>query len=160
MLRLVLYEQKKIKNILLLVFTFIALLGLYIFLDNFGHQSYSTLADAFGVSVLIQTLVLNVLISLISAVTISFTIINYKLNNSMTSGSFFASIGNLFAVIFTGCATCGLSVFGALGISLGLPAITPGAVKYKFFALLVIILGLIVVTYIINTSVCSIKKRR
>jgi hypothetical protein len=49
-------------------------------------------------------------------------------------------------------------VLGAIGLSIGLPAITPGAVKYKFFALLVIILGLIVVVYIINTSVCSIKK--
>ena len=158
MIRFVLNEQKKLKNIIILSVVFIVLLSLYTFLDNYGFQSYAILGDAFGYNVVVSTITLNILISLISAVTINFTLINYRMNNSMTSGSFFASIGNLFAVIFSGCASCGLSVLGAIGISLGLPAITPGAVKYKFFALLVIILGLITVIYIINTTTCSIKK--
>lgn len=158
MIRLVLNEQKKLKNIIVLLVIFIALLSVYTFLDNYGFQSYYILGDAFGLDVVITTITLNVLISLISAFTISLTLINFKFNNQMTSGSFFASIGNVFAVIFTGCASCGLSVLGAIGLSIGLPAITPGAVKFKFFALLVIILGLIIVMYIINTSTCSIKK--
>lgn len=158
MLSFVLQEQKKIKNIVTMLLIFVALLALYTFLDNYGFQTYAILGDAFGQAVVIQTITLNILISLISALTISLTLINYRFNNAMSSGSFFASIGNLFAVIFTGCATCGLSLFGALGVSLVLPAVTPGAVKFKFFGLLVIILGLIIVTYIINTSTCSIKK--
>ena len=160
MIRFVLEEQKKLKNIIILIVIFLLLLSLYTFLDNFGFQSYPILGDAFGYSVVVQTITLNVLISFISAVTVNLTLINYRLNNQMSSGSFFASIGNLFAVIFSGCASCGLSVLGAIGLSIGLPAIAPGAVKYKFFALLLIILGLIVVVYIINTATCSMKKRR
>lgn len=160
MLTLVLNEQKKLKNILIVLIIFLLLLSLYTFLDNYGYQSYKTLQDAFGTSILVQTVTLNILISLISAFTINLTLINYQFNNSKSNGGIFASIGNLFAVLFTGCATCGISVFATLGISLGLPAITPGAVKYKFFALLIIILGLIIVSYVINTSTCSIKKRR
>lgn len=158
MLNLVLTEQKKKKNILMLILIFLGLLSLYTFLDNFGYQSYGTLKDAFGVNTLVATVSLNVLISFLSAFTISITIINFSFNNSIKSGSFLASVGNLFAVLFTGCATCGISVFAALGLSLGLPAVTPGAVKYKFFALLVIILGLIVLMYVINTTVCKMKK--
>ncbi len=160
MIRLVLSEHKKTKNIIRLIIIFTLLLSLYTFLDNFGFQSYRILGQAFGFDVVVATITLNILISLISAFTISLTLVNYGFNNKMSGGSMFASIGNVFAVVFTGCASCGLSVLGAIGISIGLPAVTPGAVKYKFFALLVIILGLIIVVYIINTSVCSIKKRR
>jgi hypothetical protein len=158
MIRFVLLEQKKLKNILVLVGILIALLSLYTFLDNYGYQSYATLGDAFGYNTVIATISLNVLISLVSALTISFTLINFRFNNAMTSGSIISSVGNVFAVIFTGCASCGLSLLGAIGLSIGLPAVTPGAVKYKFFALLVIILGLIIVLYLINNATCSIKK--
>lgn len=160
MLRLVLQEQAKRKNIIRLVIIFGLLLSLYTFLDTIGFQTYRILGDAFGQDVVFWTITLNILISLISAITISFTLINYRFNNRKAGGSFLASIGNVFAVLFTGCASCGLSLLGAIGVSAILPAVTPGAIKFKFFALLVIILGLIIVTYIINTSVCSIKKRR
>ena len=158
MLQLVWMQQKEKKNILILISIFALLLSLYIFLDNYGYQSYYLIADAFGIKVVIQTLILNVLISFVSALSISMTLINYRLNNVTNGGSIFASIGNLFSVIFTGCATCGLSLLGAIGLGLGLPAIAPGAVKYKFFALLIILLGFIILTYIISTSVCKIKK--
>jgi uncharacterized protein YacL len=160
MLRYILNEQKKIKNILLLLGIFIGLFLLYTILDNFGYQSYALLGDAFGYNIVLSTIILNILISLISAFTISMTIINFNVNNTRTSGSLFASIGNVFALLFTGCASCGLSLLGAIGISIGLPTIMPGAVKFKFFALLVIILGLILVLYLINTSTCSIKKEK
>jgi hypothetical protein len=153
-----LQEQKQFKNIITLLVITALLFSLYTFLDNYGFQNYTILGDAFGQGTVIATITLNVLISVISAFTISLTLINYRFNNQMTSGSLFASIGNVFAIIFTGCATCGLTLFGSIALSIGLPAVTPGAIKYKFFALLVIILGLIVVMYIINTSVCSIKK--
>lgn len=157
MIHLILQEQKKLKNIIILASVFVGLLLIYTFFDNFGFQSYYTLGEAFGYNVVVQTIVLNVLISLISAFTISITVINFRFNNTLTSGSLFASIGNVFGLIFTGCATCGLSLLGAIGVSLGV-SVLPGAVKYKFFALLVIILGLIIVIYLINTSTCKIKK--
>lgn len=158
MLHLVLQEQKKIKNILIMTGIFLALMGVYIFLDNFGAQSYKSLGDAFGTPTLLATIGLNILISIGSAFTISMTVINFKFNNTKTSGSFFATIGNIVAVIFTGCASCGLSLVGAIGLSVTLPAVSPGAIQYKFLALLIVILGLIIVMYIINTSVCSVKK--
>ena len=158
MIRYILNEQKSKKNILILSVIFIVLLALYTILDNYGYQSYRILGDAFGNNVVIATIVLNIAISLISAFTISLTLINFRINNQLSGGSLFASIGNVIALIFTGCASCGLSLFGALALSIGLPSITPGAVKYKFLALLIILLGLIVVMYIINTSTCSIKK--
>ncbi len=157
MIHLVLNEQKKRSNILILIAIFLGLLSIYTFFDNYGYQSYYTLGEAFGYNTVIATVSLNILISLLSAFTISITVINFKINNSMTSGSVFASIGNVFGLIFTGCASCGLSLLGAIGISLGI-TVLPGAVKFKFFALLVIILGLIIVIYLINTSTCSIKK--
>ena len=157
MLQFVLQEQKSKKNILILLAIFVGLLLIYTFLDNFGYQSYRTLGQAFGYNTVVSTIVLNIFISLFSAFTISITIINFGINNTKTSGSFFASVGNVFALIFTGCASCGISLLGAIGISFGV-TVLPGAVKFKFFALLVIILGLIVVMYLINTSTCSIKK--
>jgi len=158
MLRFILNEHKKMKNIVIMLVIFTVLLSVYTLLDNFGYQSYELIGQAFGYSVVYQTIILNVLISFISAFTISLTLVNYKINNVKTSGSIFASIGNVFAVVFTGCATCGLSLLGTIGLSIGLPAVTPGAVKFKFFALLVIVLGLIIVAYLIDNSTCSIKK--
>ena len=158
MLRLVLEEQKKTRNILILIGIFLALLTVYTLLDNYGFQTYYLLGEAFGYNTVYATITLNVLISLLSAFTINLTVINFRFNNTRTSGSLFASIGNVFALIFTGCATCGLSLVGAIGLSIALPTVTPGAVKFKFLALLVIILGLIIVMYLINTSTCSIKK--
>jgi len=157
MIHLILNELKKRNNVLLLIAIFVVLLIVYIFFDNFGYQSYYTLGEAFGYNVVVQTITLNLLISSLSAFTITITVINFKFNNTVTSGSVFASIGNVFGLIFTGCATCGLSLLGAIGVSLGV-TVLPGAVKYKFFALLVIILGLIIVIYLINTSTCKIQK--
>lgn len=157
MIHLILNELKKRNNLLLLSLLFIVLLLVYTYFDNFGYQSYYTLGEAFGYNVVVQTIVLNVLISLLSAFTITVTIINFRFNNTVSSGSIFASIGNVFGLIFTGCATCGLSLLGAIGVSLGV-SVLPGAVKYKFFALLVIVLGLIIVVYLINTSTCKIQK--
>lgn len=157
MLNYVLNEQKKSKNIIRLIIIFFILFLIYTLLDNYGYQSYQTLGNAFGLKVVIQTVTLNVLISLLSAFTISITMINFSINNTKTSGSIFASIGNVVALVFTGCASCGLSLLGAIGISIGI-SVLPGAVKFKFFALLIIILGLIIVSYLINTSTCSIKK--
>lgn len=160
MLRFVIQEQLKKTNIIRLIIIFALLLSLYTFLDTIGFQTYKILGDAFGNDVVFWTITLNVLNSFISALTISLTLINYGFNNQKIGGSVLASIGNVFAVVFTGCASCGLSLLGAIGVSTILPAVTPGAIKFKFFALLVILLGLIIVTYIINTSVCSINKRR
>lgn len=157
MLQFVLQEQKNKKNILMLLGLFVGLLTVYTFLDNYGYQSYITLGQAFGTTRVVSTITLNVLISMLSAFTISITIINFRFNNTKTSGSFFASVGNVFALVFTGCASCGLTLLGAVGLSIGITVI-PGAVKFKFFALLLIILGLIIVMYLINTSTCSIKK--
>lgn len=157
MIHLILQEQKKTKNILMLLGIFLVLMAVYTFFDNYGYQSYYTLGEAFGYNRVVATISLNVLISLLSAFTISVTVINFRFNNAMTSGSVFASIGNVFGLIFTGCASCGLSLLGAVGVSLGV-TVLPGAVKYKFFALLLLTLGLIVVVYLINTSTCSIKK--
>lgn len=158
MIRFVLIEQKKMKNILILTIIFLVLLSIYTFLDNYGFQNYSILGDAFGQNTVIATIGLNILISLISAITINFTIINYRFNNTLSGGSIFSTIGNVFAVVFTGCASCGLSLIGSIGLSAILPVVSPGAIKYKFFALLVILLGLIIVIYIINNSTCSINK--
>lgn len=158
MINYILNEQMKPKNMIVLVVIFLGLLSLYSLLDNYGYQTYRILGEAFGYNVVVSTIVLNIAISLISAFTISVSVINFKMNNALSGGSIFASVGNVFAVIFTGCASCGLSLIGAIGLSLGLPTIMPGAVKFKFFALLVIILGLIIVLYVISTSTCSIKK--
>lgn len=157
MFYLILQEQKKPRNIILFVSVFLVLLSIYTLLDNYGYQTYALIGDAFGYDVVVQTIVLNVLISLLSAFMISITVINFRFTNNKSSGSFFASIGNVFALVFTGCASCGLSLLGAIGVSLGV-TILPGAVKFKFLALLVIMLGLIIVIYLINTSTCSIKE--
>ena len=157
MLQFVLQEQKSKKSLLRLGLIFLGLMIVYTLLDNYGVESYRTLGQAFGVGRVVSTITLNVLISLLSAFTISITVINFGFNNTPTSGSLFASVGNVFALIFTGCASCGVSLLGAIGISLGV-TVLPGAIKFKFFALLLIVLGLILVMYLIQTSVCSIKK--
>ena len=156
MIKLTLNELKHWKNQRLLLIVFALVMALYILMDNFGYQTYKMIGDAFGYQVVVQTMTLNVLISLISAFTITLSVIHYKMNQTKTSGSIFATIGNVFAMVFSGCSSCGITVLSAIGISVGLPTILPGAVKFKFIALLFIVLGLIWVLYVIQTSTCKI----
>ncbi len=157
MLPFVLSELKQTKYIVRMIIIFILILSLYTWMDNFGYQTYKMLGEAFGYDVVFKTITLNIIISLLSSFTITISIINYNMNNKRTQGSILATITNGIALLFSGCSSCGITILSAIGISIGLPTILPGAIKFKFLALIFMLLGLVWVLYLIQYNTCKVK---
>lgn len=134
----------------------IALFILYTALDNYGYQSYTMLFQAFGWLTLTLTILLNILISLISGYSVHLALSQLPIKNSGSSMSI-GAIGNSIAAVFAGCASCGVNILAAIGISFALPVITPGAIEYKLLALVIVLIGYAIISYRIKHSVCEVK---
>jgi len=149
----------KRNNILLLIGLFILFLGLYTFLDFEGNTNYSVMTDNFGLTIVLIHIMINLLIALLSAIMVGFSIINYKLTKVEPKGSnaipFFTFI---FGLLTFGCTGCVVAFFSAVGIAFS-PIILPsGNLLWKIAALVLVIMGFIWIMYSIEHTKCNIKK--
>ena len=93
------------------------------------------LINAFGWSLFLITMALNLLISYVSAATVEIIIKN-KVGTTIG-----VSVGNIIGAVFAGCTSCGISLLGIIGVSFSLPFLSPGGIEYKLVAFLIVLAG-------------------
>ncbi len=159
MLNTIKLEALKKRNIFLIIGLFILFLGLYTFLDFEGNTNYKIMTDNFGITIVIIHIFINIIIGILSAIMVGFSIINYNLTKIEPKGSnaipFFTFI---FGLLTFGCTGCIVAFFSAIGIAFS-PIIFPaGNLLWKFIALILVILGFVWIMYSIEHTKCKIKK--
>lgn len=134
----------------------ITLFSIYTYFDNFGYQNYKMLYQAFGLFQLVATITLNVLLSVVSTFSV-YTAFTNSMVKIDFKGATLSTVGNIIAIFFTGCTSCGLSIFAALGLSFTAPLVTPGAIEYKAIALVVLLIGLYFIDKKAKNGKCKVK---
>lgn len=152
-------QSKTIQNRLLIIVLFFFFLGLYIFLDFEGNTNYSIMTEQFGLSITILHIGINVLIAGLTAIMVSFSIINYKLHKMEPVGSNAIPLFTfLFGILTFGCTSCVVAFLAAIGIAFSPLVLPNGNLIWKIVALLFVVVGFIWIMYSIQHTKCKIQK--
>jgi len=158
MIKIIIKELKHIKNILLLLGLFFFFLTIYLFLDFEGNTNYVVMTENFGLGVVILHFLLNVVIALLSAIMVGFSIINYRFTKIEPKGSSaIPFLSFILGLLTFGCTGCVVAFFGAVGIAFS-PIVFPnGNLLWKIITVLFVIIGFAWIMYSIQNSKCKIK---
>lgn len=146
------------KFILLQVGLFVFFLGLYIFLDFEGNLSYSNMIDNFGLGVTLLHIVMNIVIAVLSAIMVGYSIINYSFTKKDVTGSnAIPLLSFIFGILTFGCTSCVVAFLASVGIAFT-PVILPnGNLLFKFIAMVFVGLGFLFIMYRLHNTTCEIK---
>jgi len=152
-------EARRVNYILLLIGLFVFFFGLYIFLDFEGNTNYIVMIENFGLSIVLIHVFINFLIASLSAVMVTFSIINFNLTKVEPKGSnAIPFLTFIFGLLTFGCTGCVVAFFSAVGIAFS-PIIFPqGNMIWKIIALLFVIIGFIWIMYSIEHTTCRPKE--
>jgi len=158
MLNAVKLEAKKKNNILLLVGLFIFFLGLYTFLDFEGNTNYSVMTEAFGITIVLIHIIINVFIATLSSIMVGFSIINFRLTKVEPKGSnAIPLLTFIFGILTFGCTGCVVAFLAAVGIAFSPLVLPAGNLIWKLVALLFVIIGFVWIMHAIEHTKCNIK---
>jgi hypothetical protein len=148
-----LINEKKILLIgLFLFFSFI-----YVRIDLNAVKSYESFIEVYGVLTFSIHIILNIIMSFLSAILVGVSYINYKMNNSEKDGSIMSVVSVLFGTVTYGCTACVYGFFAAIGITFTVVALPLSNLPYKLISLGIIIAGLYWTKYRVNTLTCEVK---
>ena len=158
MLNIIYKEQFKRKNLLILIGLFIVFFSLYVFLDYEGNDNYSVMADEFGLFIVLVHIFINLIIGMLTATMVSFSLINYTINKKEPVGSnAIPFLTFLFGLLTFGCTGCVVAFLASVGIAFT-PVILPfGNLYWKLAALLFVIIGFIWIMWSIEHTKCKVK---
>lgn len=161
MLTVIKQEAKTRKYIFYMIGLFVTFLGLYVFLDFEGNTNYTLMVQEFGITIVSIHILINIIIAVLTARMILFSIINYNLNKSEPIGSnAIPFVTWIFGLLTFGCTGCVVAFLSAVGIGFT-PIILPaGNMLWKVIALLFVVLGYIWIMYSIKNTKCKMKKAR
>jgi hypothetical protein len=158
MLHLVIAEAKKRNYILLIIAGFVFFMGLYVFLDFEGNENYSNLINEYGTFIFIIHLSINIVISILTSILVTFSIINFKLAKVEPKGSnAIPFVTFLFGLLTFGCTPCVVAFLAAIGIAFTPYVLPNGNLIWKFVALAFVIAGFIWIMYSIQNTKCKIR---
>lgn len=155
MLAYVLEKQKTRKFILINILIFIIFMILYTMVD-FMNMSYASMINQFGLYLMILNILLNLIMSLLSALMISFTTAQFTITKKEAKGSSLSFISIIFGMLTYGCTPCVIAFFAAIGISFSVIILPLANLPYKLFSLLLVILGFAWIIHQIKNSKCKI----
>ena len=151
-------EAKRKKYVIMMIGLMIFFLGIYTFLDFEGNENYNVMAENLGWALVLLHIGINVIIANLSAVMVTFSIINYDLNKAEPVGSnaipFFTFI---FGLLTFGCTGCVVAFFSAVGIAFTPILLPAGNLLWKLAALLITVLGFLWIMYSIQNNKCKVK---
>ena len=147
-------ERLQTKKIQLTLF-FIVFIGINTVID-YLNLPYPEMAANYGTILVGANILLNIIMSLLTAVMLTLSIISFELKGSETKSQNLGFISVLFGIMTYGCTSCVIGFFAAVGISYSVIALPLAGLPYKFISLALIIAGLLFTRYEMNKP-CAIK---
>jgi hypothetical protein len=156
MLELVLQKQREKKTLIITGIYFLIFLSIYTLLDYF-NGGYITMARDFHPMLPYLQIFLNLIMSGISAVMMSFSTIFVKLSGNEGKGSFLSFISLVFGLLTYGCTPCVIAFFATIGITFAVAVLPLAGLPYKLISLLIVIIGLLWLIHEIKHPRCKVK---
>ncbi len=158
MLKLVLEEQKKKKNIIIFGVILFIMYALYLSLDILGNDSISAYYESLGLTLLIVHQLVNLLMAALSATMVSLSQIKLNMTKSEPVGATgIPFLSFIFGLLTFGCAPCVVTFLAAVGISFTPVVLPNGNLLWKFALLALLFVGLGYILWSIEKGTCKVK---
>lgn len=155
MLSLVLQKQKSFKY-LTSFFIYTAFFSIiYLLLDNL-NGGYTQMANDFGSTLVVVNIVLNIVMSLLSAFMFNLSSALVDLTKREGKGTFMTMFSVMFGVLTYGCTSCVIAFFAVIGITFSVAVLPLAGLPYKLISLALLIVGFIWLIREIKKSQCKI----
>ena len=141
------------------LFFFLFFIVIYTMLDSF-NMSYAIMNEIYGPGLVSVNIALNLLMSSLTALLLSFSTINAHLKGGESKGSNLSYVSVLFGILTYGCTPCVIAFFASLGIAFSVIALPFAGLPYKFISLGLILIGLIWTYREIQYGVCKVKPQK
>lgn len=155
MLKQVLLKQKEKKFIWVNIGFFVFFMAIYTLLDSF-NLSYQDMALEHGIFLPIANVLLNIIMSVISTLMITFTSAQFVFAGKESKASNMSFVSVLFGVLTYGCTPCVISFFAAIGISFSVAILPFAGLPYKFISLALLIGGFLWIIFRLKKSYCKV----
>lgn len=140
------------KQYLLFFISFIAIN----FTVDYLNMPYNQMIIEYNLFLVIINITLNILMSLITALTLTLSVINLKINQKDTRSSNLSFFSVIFSIMTYGCTACVINFLAVFGISYSIALLPYAGLPYKLIALFIIIISLFFTKYEMNKP-CVVK---
>lgn len=158
MLAAVLQMQKEKKAIMSLLGYFAFFMFTYLIVDSL-NMSYQEMIVEYGLYLVIINVVLNVVMSLISATMFNFSTSLVKLNGKEGKATNFANLSILFGLLTYGCTSCVIAFFAVIGITFSVMVLPFAGLPYKLISLVLLVIGLVWLMNEIQNTKCKVPSK-
>ncbi len=117
---------------------------------------YQKMAQAYGVVLVVNNILINLLLAGFSTYLASLNQQLYKQTGINSAGENLSFLAILFGMLTYGCTPCVIAFFASLGISFSVMVLPFAGLPYKFISLLLVGLGIWWLKHDLKRSGCSI----
>jgi|SRR5690554_39703 len=148
------YKQKK--YIVVFVTTLVFFISIYTMLDYF-NIGYEAMIEEYGVYLVVLNILINLIMSIISAYMITVSTIFYKQSGQEGKGTTLTGISIIFGLFTYGCTPCLIAFLSTIGITFSVLVLPFAGLPYKFISILILVLGYFWLKYEIKHTKCKIR---
>jgi magnesium-transporting ATPase (P-type) len=159
MLDLVKEKLKGRKYLIQIIAIFVIFMFIYTLLDIF-NGGYEQMRIDHGLGLSILNILLNIIMSGLSALMLTMSTIFFSLSGREGKGSFMSSFAVLFGVLTYGCTACVIALFAMIGITFSVLALPLAGLPYKLISLLILVIGLVWLAHEIKNPRCKLSKKK
>ena len=156
MLEAAIQLQKTKKYIIQGTLFFSFFMIIYSLLDSL-NMSYANMILEYGVYLVVINIILNIVMSFLSALLMNMSTAMVELKGKEGKGSSFGFFSVLFGVFTYGCTSCVIAFLASIGIAFSVIALPLAGLPYKLLSLVLIMIGLIWITKEIQHGKCKVK---
>ena len=148
--------QKTKKYIIqgILFFSFFILI--YTLIDGL-NMSYSNMIIEYGIYLVVINILLNIVMSFLSALLMNLSTAMVVLKGKEGKGSTFGFFSIIFGIFTYGCTACVIAFLASVGIAFSVIALPLAGLPYQLISFVLIVIGLIWVTKEIQNGKCKVE---
>ena len=155
MLEAAIQLQKTKKYVIQGVLFFSFFIFIYTLIDTL-NMSYSNMILEYGIYLVIINILLNIVMSFLSALLMNLSTAMVVLKGKEGKGSTFGFFSIIFGIFTYGCTTCVIAFLASVGIAFSVIALPLAGLPYKLISLVLIVIGLIWITREIRNGKCKV----
>lgn len=152
----ILKMQRKKKYIIQGIIVFVLFSLLYFTLD-YLNIGYKDMIKKYGIYLLIINILLNIVMSGLSAFMWNFSTSLMKLTGREGKGTFLSGFAYIFGLLTYGCTPCVIAFFATIGVTFSVAVLPLAGLPYKFISLALLILGMLWLFYESNHVKCKVN---
>jgi len=145
------------KSLLQIIAFFIVFMIIYTFIDR-NNISYTEMSQTYGNYLVYTNVLLNIVMSLLSALLLILSTAMATLKGKETISSNVSFVSVFFGILTYGCTPCVIAFLGSLGIAFSVTILPLAGLPYKIISLVLILIGLVWTYYEIEHGKCKVKK--